>query len=279
MQPDWNVAVGTSKKMPAVFRDVGINQRLDHQIPLNLVFRDAGGHTVRLGQYFGAKPVILSLVYFSCPMLCPMEEQGLLQTLKLLNFTAGKQFNVVTVSFDPRDTPQIAARKRSLYLHLYGRAEAARGWHFLTGDEASIAALTHAVGFHYKCIPQTRMFAHAMAIMVLTPKGKLAQYFYGIKYPAGNLRLALVQASQGRIGSPVDEMILYCYRYNPSSGKYAIVISHVLLLGGGATLLMLGGLVLVMIRGGRRHDTATQGELARIPGESMAAETQKRPSL
>ncbi|MGH9430716.1 MAG: SCO family protein [Terriglobia bacterium] len=258
MEPDWNVAVGSSKVMPAVFRSVGIDQRLNHQIPLNLVFRDTGGKTVRLGDYFGTKPVILSLVYFNCPMLCTLEEHGLLQTLKLLKFTVGKQFNVVTVSFDPGDTPQIAAKKKALYLSLYKRPAAARGWHFLTGDAASIAALTQNVGFHYKYIPQTRMFAHAVAIMVLTPGGKLAQYFYGIKYPAGNLRLALVEASHEKIGSPVDEMILYCYRYNPITGKYAFVISHVITLGGAATILMLGGLLLVMILGGRQHREAKQ---------------------
>ncbi len=259
MEPDWNVAVGSSKVMPSVLRGVGIDQRLEHQIPLNLMFRDASGQRVRLGNYFGSKPVILSLVYFNCPMLCTLEEHGLLQALKLLKFTVGKQFNVVTVSFDPHDTPQIAAKKKSLYLRLYGRPAAARGWHFLTGSEASIAALTQAVGFHYKYLPQTRMFAHAVAIMVLTPGGKLAQYFYGIKYPAGHLRLALVEASHDRIGSPVDEMILYCYRYNPSTGKYSVVVLHLLMMGGAATLLMLGGLVFAMIRGGRRHDTGMQG--------------------
>ncbi|MGH9355492.1 MAG: SCO family protein, partial [Terriglobia bacterium] len=215
MQPEWNVAVGTSKVMPAELRGIGIDQRLNNQIPLDLAFRDARGGRVELGDYFGKRPVILSLVYFNCPMLCTMEEHGLLEALKTLRFTAGKQFNVVTVSFDPHDTPQIAAKKRNLYLSLYKRPAAAQGWHFLTGSESSIAALTRAVGFHYRYDPRTRLFAHAVAIMVLTPKGKLAQYFYGIRYGAGNLRLALVQASHYKIGSPVDEMILYCYRYNP----------------------------------------------------------------
>ncbi|MGH9451669.1 MAG: SCO family protein [Terriglobia bacterium] len=278
MQPEWNVAVGSSKVMPAVFRGVGITQRLKHQIPLGLVFRSANGQTVRLGRYFGAKPVILSLVYFNCPMLCPLEERGLLQALKLLKFTAGKQFNVVTVSFDPHDTPQIAAEKKALYVRLYGRPAAAQGWHFLTGDEASIAALTRAVGFHYRYIAQTHQFAHAVAIVVLTPTGKLAQYFYGIKYPAGNLRLALVQASHEKIGSPVDEIILYCYRYSVSTGKYDVVISHVLILGGGFTLLLLGGLLLVLMRGGRRHGAAEQARLAGVATDDLAVEAQKRSS-
>lgn len=256
MEPHWNVAVGTAHVMPTGLRGVGITQRLNQQIPLGLEFRNAKGQTVTLGRYFGKKPVILSLVYFDCPMLCPLEERGLLHALKLLNFTAGKQFNVVTVSFDPHDTPGIAAEKKSLYTRLYGRSPAADGWHFLTGNEKSIAALTHAVGFHYKYLPQTGMFAHAVAIMVLTPRGKLAQYFYGIKYPAGNLRLALVTASHGKIGSPVDTMILYCYHYDPHTDKYTVVISHVLALGGGLTLLLIGGLIFFLIRSSRRvHPT------------------------
>jgi protein SCO1 len=256
MEPEWSVAVGTAKVMPSVLRGVGIVQELDHQIPLNLPFRDSDGHAVTLGQYFGKKPVILSLVYFNCPMLCTLEEHGLLQALKLMRFTVGKQFNVVTVSFDPHDTPEIAAKKKRLYLSLYGRPAAAEGWHFLTGSQASIAALTDAVGFHYKPIVSTDTFAHAVAIIVATPAGKLAQYFYGIKYPAGNLRLALIQASHEQIGSSVDEMILYCYRYNPATGKYAVVIPHVVMLGGAATIAMLGGLILVLMRGGRRQRDA-----------------------
>lgn len=278
MEPDWNVTVGNSKVMPAMLRGVGVDQRLGHQIPLSLAFRSADGQPVRLAQYFGTKPVILSLVYFNCPMLCPLEEQGLLQALKLVKFTVGKQFNVVTVSFDPHDTPQIAAKKKELYLRLYGRPAAAGGWHFLTGGQASIARLTRAVGFHYRYIPQAHQFAHAVAVVVLTPSGKIAQYFYGIKYPAGNLRLALVEASHGRIGSPVDQLILYCYRYDPTTGKYTVLISHVLLVGGGLTILLLGGVVLVMIRGGRQHNAPAKGPSDRYDDGVLAAEAQKRSS-
>lgn len=256
MEPNWDVSVGTAHVMPKTLLGVGIEQRLNHQIPLGLVFRNSMGQQVRLAQYFGSKPVILSLVYFDCPMLCPLEEHGLLHALQLLKFTAGKQFNVVTVSFNPRDTSALAASKRSLYLRLYGRPAARRGWHFLTGSESSIAPLTEAVGFHYKYLPQTGMFAHAVAIVVLTPGGKIAQYFYGIKYPAGDLRLALVQASNGRIGTPVDKMMLFCYRYNPKTDKYAPVISHMLAAGGALTIFLLGGLVFIMIRGGRHPDDA-----------------------
>lgn len=256
MEPDWNVAVGTAHVMPAMLRTVGITQQLNRQIPLGLEFRNAKGQSVRLGRYFGKKPVILSLVYFSCPMLCPLEERGLLQALKLLNFTAGKQFNVVTVSFDPHDTPRIAAEKKALYTRLYGRPAAAHGWYFLTGDERSIAELTQSVGFHYQYLPQTGMFAHAVAIMILTPGGRLAQYFYGINYPAGNLRLSLVTASHGKIGSPVDSVILYCYRYDPHTGKYAVVISHALALGGGFALLFIGGLIIFLVRSSRRSNSS-----------------------
>lgn len=256
MMPDWDVAVGNSRKMPAALMGVGITQRLQDAIPLNLVFRNSQGKAVRLGQYFGSKPVILSLVYYTCPMLCPLEEQGLLQSLKQLRFTAGKQFNVVTVSFNPHDTPQIAAQKRKLYLGEYGRKAALRGWYFLTGSRASITALTQAVGFHYRYDRQTHNFAHAVAIMVITPQGRLAQYFYGIRYAAGNLRLALVQASHNKIGSPVDQMILFCYHYNPVSGKYSLMFSRLLAIGGALMLLTLGGLVLILSRSSRRRASA-----------------------
>lgn len=254
--PDWNVAAGNSKKMPASLLGVGITQRLNDAVPLDLVFRNSQGNAVRLADYFGSKPVILSLVYYTCPMLCPLEEDGLLQSLKLMRFTAGKQFNIVTVSFNPHDTPQIAAKKKKLYLSEYDRKAAAHGWFFLTGSQASIAALTQAVGFHYRYDPQTHTFAHAVALMVLTPQGKLADYFYGIKYAPGNLRLALVEGSHDKIGSPVDEMILYCYRYNPVSGKFDLVISRVLFAGGALMLLTIGGLVVILSRGSRHHASA-----------------------
>lgn len=253
MQPDWDVAVGTSKKMPASLAGVGVVQELNRSVPLSLVFRNSAGKPVRLAQYFGRKPVILSLVYFSCPMLCPLEENGLLSALKQMGLTAGTQFNVVTVSFNPRDTPAIAAAKRRLYLSEYGRKAAAHGWYFLTGNEASITALTQAVGFHYRYDSQTHNFAHAVAIMVLTPQGRLAQYFYGIRYAAGNLRLALVHASHGKIGSPVDQMILFCYRYNPVSGRYSVVIWRLLAVGGGITLALIAALLIMLSRAGRNH--------------------------
>lgn len=252
MLPDTTKgALAGSKQVPALLRGVGIDQRLNQQVPLNLTFTDASGKQVRLGDYFGQKPVILSLVYFNCPNLCTMVEDNLLHSLRLLNFTVGKQFEVLTVSFDPRDTPQMAADKRAIYLGLYGRKGSENGWHFLTGDQTSITALTDAVGYHYNYDPTTHLYAHAVGVVVLTPKGRISRYFYGLNYPAGDLRLALVQASNEKIGSPVDRLILYCCSYDPNTGKYDPIISRILMLGGMVTVLCLGTLIVVMVRGGR----------------------------
>jgi protein SCO1/2 len=251
--PGSGPSLKNSKQVPALLRGVGIDQRLNAQVPLGLVFQDASGKTVHLGDFFGKKPVILSLVYFNCPMLCTMEENSLLQTMKLLQFTAGKDFNVVTVSFDPSDTPDIAANKRRLYLGLYGRPPAVQGWHFLTGNETSIRALTDAVGFHYNYDPKTRQFAHAVGIIVLTPQGKVSKYLYGLNYPERDLRLALIQASDDKIGSPVDSLILYCCQYDPATGRYGWIIQRVLLVAGVVTVVCIGVLILVLSLGGRRH--------------------------
>jgi protein SCO1/2 len=244
-----------SSTRPPLLRNVGIDQRLNEQIPLDLQFRDETGKTVQLGQYFGTRPVVLSLVYFNCPMLCTMVENGLLQSLKNLKFDVGKEFDVLTVSFDPKDKPELAAAKKAVYVGLYGRRGAAQGWHFLTGDEASIRELTKAVGFRYNYDPQTEQYAHATAIMVLTPQGKLSRYFYGIQYPSGDLRLSLIEASANKIGSPVDELLLFCCQYNPATGKYGLIISRVIKLAGLITVLSLGTLMLVMFRGGRHART------------------------
>jgi protein SCO1 len=250
--PHGGASAQNSKTMPSQLKDVGIDQELNHQVPLDLVFHDETGKTVRLGDYFGKKPVILSLIYFNCPQLCPMVENGLLESLQRVQFSIGDQFNVLTISFDPNDKPAQAFAKRATYLSMYNRKGAAAGWHFLTGDEASIAALTKAVGFHYKYDPQTKMFSHATAIIVLTPQGKVARYFYGIRYPAGAVRLALVESSHGKIGNPVDAVMLYCSQYNPATGKYSLLISRVLFIGALVTVVLLGGLLLVLFRSGRR---------------------------
>jgi protein SCO1 len=239
---------------PSILRDVGIDQKLNDQIPLDLVFRDESGSTVHLGEYFGQKPVILVLAYYDCPMLCTLVLNGLVHSLKEMKFDVGQQFEVVTVSIDPTEKPSLAAAKKAIYVSLYDRPGAAAGWHFLTGDEPSIHQLTQAVGFHYNYDPQTRQYIHATGIMVLTPGGRLARYFYGIRYPAGNLRLGLVEASQGKIGSPADEVLLYCSQYDPATGKYSVIISHVLKLAAMVTILCLGALVLAMSLGGKRAE-------------------------
>jgi protein SCO1 len=233
---------------PAILRNVGIDQKLNQQVPLDIPFRDENGSPVRLGDFFGQKPVILSLVYYECPMLCTTALNGVEQSLKEIRFDLGKEFDVVTVSFDPTEKPPLANAKKAVYVGLYGRPGAAQGWHFLTGDEESIQRLTQAVGFRYNYDPTIKQFIHATGIIVLTPQGKVARYFYGIQYPAGNLRLALVEASQGKIGNPVDEVLLYCCEYDPMTGKYSLIISRVLQVGAAVTILSLGTLMLVMFR-------------------------------
>lgn len=233
---------------PPGLKNVGIEQHLDEPIPPDLTFRDETGKAVRLGDYFGDKPVILSLVYYRCPMLCSEVLSGLESALRVLKFDVGKDFQVLTVSFDPSDTPEIATAKKAEYIKRYGRVGAADGWHFLTGQQASIDALTKAAGFQYEYDPKTGQFAHTTAIMILTPKGKIAQYYYGVEYAPKDLRLGLVQASQNKIGTVVDEVLLYCYHYDPSTGKYGAVISRILKLAGAATILVLAGLLLILFR-------------------------------
>jgi protein SCO1/2 len=245
----------SSSSLPPLLRDVGIDQKLNSQVPLDLVFRDETGNEVRLGQYFGQKPVVLVLAYYDCPMLCTIVLNGVLHSVKELKYNIGQEFEVVTVSFDPTEKPSLAAAKKAIYVGLYGRPNASAGWHFLTGDEPSIRQLTQAIGFRYNCDPQTKQYFHATGIMVLTPDGHLARYFYGIQYPSGNLRLGLVEASQGKIGSPVDQVLLYCSQYDPATGKYSVIVSHVLKLAALATVLSLGGLVLAMSLG-RKHAAA-----------------------
>jgi protein SCO1 len=228
--------------------DVGIDQRLNNQVPLDLSFRDESGRVVKLREYFNGKPVLLTPVYFSCPMLCSQVLYGVNESLSDMRFSVGQEFNVLTVSFDPRDTPQLAAQKKAEQVRHYGRAGASDGWHFLTGDETSIKRLMDAVGFRYKFDPETNQFAHGAGVMVLTPDGKVARYFYGIQYPPRDLRLGLVEASADRIGSPVDQVLLLCYHYDPVTGKYSAVTMNFVRLGGALTLALLGGFVFVMLR-------------------------------
>lgn len=233
---------------PALLTDVGIDQKLNEQVPFNLSFRDDTGNPVRLREYFGEKPVILSLVYYDCPMLCTQVLNGLERSLQGISLDVGKQFDVVTLSINPRETPGLAAVKKRIYAGMYGRRLAEQGWHFLTGEEEAIKELARAVGFHYAYDPESGQYAHATAIMVLTPDGRLSRYFYGIQYPSRDLRLGLVEASAGKIGTPVDQLLLFCYHYDPATGKYGLVILNVVRAAGLATVLAIAGLVLVLFR-------------------------------
>jgi protein SCO1/2 len=245
---------------PRALEKVNIEQRLDEQIPLGLTFRDENGETVRLSDYFVKKPVVLSLVYYSCPQLCNQVLNGLTSSLKTLGaFDIGKEFEVITVSFDARETAQLAAEKKKTYVQWYKRDGAAEGWHFLTGDQEAIDKLTEAVGFHYAYDPQTNQFAHASGIMIATPEGRLARYYYGIEYSAKDLRLGLVEASDGKVGSPVDQLLLYCYHYDPATGKYGPVVINMIRLGGVVTVFAMIAFVLIMRRRGPGQNRASAG--------------------
>jgi protein SCO1/2 len=233
---------------PPRLENVGIEQHLDTQVPPDLIFRDETGKTVKLGDYFGHKPLILNLVYYNCTMLCGEALAGLSSAMRLVKFDVGNEFDVVTVSFDPRETPEMAAAKKKDYVARYGRANAAAGWHFLTGQAESINALTKAVGFQYQYDAATNQYAHATAIMVLTPQGRISRYFYGVDFPPKDLRMGLVEASQGKIGNAVDAVLLYCYHYNPETGKYGAMVANILRLAAAATILLLGGLLFVLWR-------------------------------
>ena len=241
--------------LPAALRGVTIEQRLNHQIPLDLNFRDEFGRSLPLRTYFsGHKPVLLALVYYNCPMLCTLILSGMESSLKAVSLDPGKDFEVVAVSFDPRDTPETAARKKAMYLQRYRRPDTANGWHFLTGDEANIKALTEAVGYRYTFDPATGQFAHASAIMILTPEGKLSRYFYGVEYAPRDIRLGLVEASQERIGNPVDEALLFCYHWDPSTGKYGAVSMNIVRFGGATFVLICGAYLLFAWRRDWRRD-------------------------
>lgn len=239
--------------LPPLLEKVGFDQRLDAQVPLDLVFRDETGREVTLQQYFHGKPVILVLAYYRCPMLCTLVLNGLVKGLLELPFDAGKEFEVVTVSFDPRETPAQAAAKKKTYIERYGRPGAAAGWHFLTGSADSVARLTEAVGFRYAYDERRDEFAHASGILVLTPAGRISRYFYDVAYPARDLRLGLVEASAGKIGSPVDQVLLFCFHYDPTVGKYGPAVMRFVRIGGVLTLLGVIAFVLLMFRAERRR--------------------------
>ena len=237
-----------SSQMPSVLARVSYDQRLNERLPLDLPFKDEDGRAVRLGDYFGTKPVVMAFVYYECPMLCTQVLNGLTTSLTVLEETVGREFDVVAVSFDPRETPALASGKKKSHLDRYKRPESVNGWHFLTGDEQSIKALTNAAGFHYVWDEKTQQFAHPSGIIVTTPEGKLSRYFFGIEYAPRDVKFALVESSAGRIGNAIDQLLLYCYHYDPATGSYGFVAMSAVRLGGAVTLLALVGFVVASIR-------------------------------
>lgn len=255
---------------PPILRDVGIEQRLGRPLPLDAIFQDESGRAVRLGQYFEKRPVILVLAYYDCPMLCTEVLNGLLSSLRTLSFDPGKDFEIVTISFDPREKPTDAAAKKKAYVDAYHRPGAAGAWHFLTGGSGSIERVTSAVGFRYKYDESRGQFAHAAAIYIATPEGVLSRYFYGIDYAPRDLRLGLIEASQHRIGNPVDQILLYCYHYDPKVGRYGAVVMNMVRVGGVAVVLILSTFLFVMWRRERRRPD-------RLPAGGEMAEYGRRP--
>lgn len=261
----------TNDKPPSLLNGVGIEQRLNQQLPLNATFTDDSGQQVSLSSYFGKHPAILALVYYRCPMLCSEEMDGLASALQMVKYVPGKDFNIVVISIDPSEGTDLAAGKKREYLKRYGHPETANGWHFLTGTQENIDAVTKAVGFRYVKlkVPDSNLvqFAHASAIQIVTPDGKLAQYYMGVEYSPRDLLLGLNEASSNRIGSPVDNILTYCYHYNPQTNTHSLIVARVIQLGGGLTVLLLGGFMFVMFR--RDHhdgDTGKTGAVKKVNG-------------
>jgi len=246
--------------LPDVLKKATIVQKLNTQIPLDGQFVDETGKSVRMGDYFGKRPAILSLVYYNCPMLCSEELDGLVGALQMVKFTPGKDFDIIVVSIDPSETPELAAKKKAFYLKRYGHPETANGWHFLTGQQPAINALADATGFGYVRVPgpdgKMSQFAHASAIELVTPDGKLSQYYLGVEYSPKDLRLGLVEASEHKIGSPVDSILTYCYHYDPTLSRHSLIVARVVQLGCLVTLFCLGFYVIVMFRRDRKHEKA-----------------------
>ena len=253
----YDPSQGTSNGMPPALQKVGIEQKLDSQLPLDAEFKDENGNTVKLGEYFGkGKPVILALVYYECPMLCNEVLNGLTGTLKGISFDAGKDFDVIAISFDARENEKadLAKNKKASYLARYDRKGAENGWHFLTGTQAEIDKVTQAVGFNYTFDEATNQFAHAGGIMITTPQGRLSRYFYGIDYAPRDVKFGLMESAEGRIGNPAEQLYLYCFHYDPSTGKYGLTILRVMRLAGVATILGLGGMLFVFWRRSKKKD-------------------------
>lgn len=252
-------------KPPSILNGVGIAQNLNHQLPLDLTFTDDAGKQVELGSYFGRKPAILALVYYQCPTLCSEELNGLTSALEMVDEVPGRDFNIIVVSIDPTEGTDLAAAKKRSYLRRYGHPETADGWHFMTGTQPNIDALTKAVGFGYVKIPgpdgKLTQFAHASSIQIVTPQGKLAQYYMGVEYSPKDIRLGLIESSNNHIGSPVDNILTYCYHYDPGTNKHSLIIARVVQLGGAMTVILLGGFMWIMFRRDYRqaHDQLASG--------------------
>jgi protein SCO1/2 len=246
-------AGAASQVSPADLSNIGIEQRLDQQVPLDLQFKDETGKTVQLGDYFkSGRPVLLNLVYYTCPMLCGEELAGEASALGVLRFTPGNEYEVVSVSFNPDETPKDAAEKKQVYVARMNEHREHKtngeGWHFLTGQQPEIKQLADAMGFHYRRDASTGQFIHAAGIMIVTPSGKIAQYYYGVEFSPKDIRLGLIEASRDKIGTLVDQVTLYCYHYDPKTGRYGAVVTNIMRLAGAATMLILGGFLLVMFR-------------------------------
>ncbi len=247
--------VERKKQRPDLLKKVGFDQKLDAQVPLDLPFRDEHGRTLPLSAYFGRKPIVLSLAYYECPMLCTLALNGQLRAYRALGFNIGREFDVITVSINPKEGPALAAAKKASYLDKYRRAGAENGWHFLTGTEPSIEALANAVGFHYTYDPESQQYAHTTGLIVLTPEGRIARYQYGVEYSAEDLRRSLIEASAHKIGTPVEQVLLYCFHYDPATGKYSLAILN--LIRTGAVLTFAGLLAFIVISARRRSGAHT----------------------
>jgi protein SCO1/2 len=263
---DKQTGENAGDQLPTVLQNVGVEQHLNQQLPMDAQFVDDRGNTVRLGDYFGKRPAIVSLVYYNCPMLCSEEMDGLASALEMVKLTPGKDFDILIISIDPTETPELAARKKAYYVKRYGRPETANGWHFLTGQQASIDAVAKAVGFGYVRVPgpdgKLDQFAHASSIELATTDGKLAQYYLGVEYSPKDIMLGLIEASGNKIGSPVANILTYCYHYDPQTNKHSLIVARVVQVGGMFTVVSLGSFMFVMFRRdlrlGREHDLTSK---------------------
>jgi protein SCO1 len=259
---DKQAGDNSGNELPRVLKTVGVAQHLNQQLPLNAAFVDDTGKQVVLGDYFGKRPAVLSLVYYNCPMLCSEEMDGLTSSLEMVKLTPGKDFDVIIISIDPSETPEMAAKKKAFYLKRYGRPETAAGWHYLTGQKAAIDAVTDAVGFGYVRVPgpdgTLSQFAHASSVELVTTDGKLAQYYLGVEYSPKDMMLGLIESSNNKIGSPVANILTYCYHYDPETNKHSLIVARVVQFGGMVTMAGLGGFMFLMFRKdmklGRDHD-------------------------